>query len=68
MASGKSYESGIDNIPGAGRIAWRVEVTRNASGEVHARVIQDLRDLEANRSFGSEDPRYPVVAQFLGAM
>lgn len=68
MASGKSYESGIDNIPGAGRVAWQVEVTKNASGKVYARVIQSLRDLEADRPFGREDNRYDAAARFLNAM
>lgn len=66
MAS-KRFRSGVDDIPGVGRVAWSVEETVLANGTRANPIIKSLRDIATNRPFGTEDQRYPAVASFLRA-
>ncbi|WP_295791919.1 hypothetical protein [uncultured Microbacterium sp.] len=46
---GQNIEAGAANIPGIGRVAYRVEVTGNT------RVLQSARHVEENRAVTSEE-------------
>jgi hypothetical protein len=61
----KRFRSGVDDIPGVGRVAWSIEETVLANGTGASPMIKSLRDIATNRPFGTEDPRYPAVASFL---
>lgn len=66
---GVEIKIGSGNVPGAGNVSWKLQVTKNANGDVMLRVLQEVRLLdEGGKMIGSEDPRYAFVARHLGAM
>lgn len=58
---GQSIEVGTTNVPEVGVVAYRVQVTKNASGEVFMRVLQDARYVETNRPVASEEHRERIA-------
>ncbi|MGC0371222.1 hypothetical protein [Microbacterium sp. SLBN-111] len=57
----QKVEAGTADVPGVGRVAYRVQVNRNAGGEVFLRVLQDARYVDGNRIVENEEHRTRIA-------
>ncbi|MBD8219666.1 hypothetical protein IFU40_13590 [Microbacterium sp. CFBP 13617] len=58
----QKIEVGTADVPGVGLVAYRVQVNRNAGGEVFMRVLQDARYVDGNRVVVDDDHRARIAS------
>lgn len=60
-------ETGTADVPGVGRVRYQVQETRNASGEVAARVLQAARYV-ATVSPVTDEEHLRLIGRYLRAI
>lgn len=59
-------KSGVDDVPNVGIVSWTVQEQQLGNGRVGPAMLQQVRVLDEDREIGREDPRFALVAEYLG--